>query len=199
MEKIAEKLAKLLLKEKLISESMLEIYQYGLVRMLEIGGAFLTSLVICFGMGMIKEGILFFAFFVPLRSYLGGFHLQKYWQCYIMSCLTLVLVLIITRTCCLDMRVSVGVTIAASIGIGLETKWEQKEMESIVYSFVVWVVLAILLVVMGFCIAWERESALVVLSCVTSIVLGSKVLEQILRYKKHKWKPLEGENDKRCS
>ncbi len=72
-------------------------------------------------------------------------------------------------------------------------------MESIVYSFVVWVVLAILLVVMGFCIAWERESALVVLSCVTSIVLGSKVLEQILRYKKHKWKPLEGENDKRCS
>lgn len=83
MEKMARELAKLLVRENLINDSMLEIYQYGLVRMMELGGAVLTSFVICLIMGMLKEGIIFLSFFVPLRSYLGGFHLKKYWQCYI--------------------------------------------------------------------------------------------------------------------
>ena len=46
MEKIADKVARMLVREKVISDSMLEIYQYGLVRMFEIGAAVLTSLAI---------------------------------------------------------------------------------------------------------------------------------------------------------
>lgn len=59
VDKVAEKLAALLVREKLVSESMLEIYQYGLVRMLEIGAAVFSGFVICLSMGMIKEGLLF--------------------------------------------------------------------------------------------------------------------------------------------
>ena len=40
--------------------------------MLEIGEAVLTDFVICFGMGMVKEGLLFLVLFAPLRSYLVG-------------------------------------------------------------------------------------------------------------------------------
>lgn len=184
MEKIAEKLAKLLVRENVISDSMLEIYQYGLVRMLEIGVAVLTGFVMCLTLGMLKEGIIFFIFFVPLRSYLGGIHLKKYWHCYIVSCFTLLLVLIMSRIVPFDMLFSAGMIIIASIGIGLEAKLGQKEQGNKVYSLVVWSVLLVLLVVMIFCIIRQQESVLVLLCCVTTIVLVSKVLEQIVQYRK---------------
>lgn len=183
MEKIAEKLAKLLIRENVISDSMLEIYQYGLVRMLEIGVAVLTGFVMCLTMGMLKEGIIFFIFFVPLRSYLGGIHLKKYWQCYIVSCFTLLLVLIVSRIVPFDMLFSAGMIIIASIGIGVEAKLGQKDQENRVYSLVVWAVLLVLLAVTGFCIIRKQESVLVLLCCVTTIVLVSKVLEQIVQLK----------------
>lgn len=179
MEKIAERLVKRLLRENMISESMMEIYQYGLVRLLEIGCAVLTSFVICLGMGMLKEGILFFLFFIPLRSYLGGFHMEKYWQCYIMSCFTLLAVLAITRVVSLDMRVSAGLIVAASIGIGLEAAWERKKGGNRVYTLIVWVVLTLLLVVTGVCVLWEQTSILVLLCCVTIIVLIGKAVSRI--------------------
>ena len=37
MEKIANKIAQILVRENMIDGAMLEIYQYGLVRLLEIG------------------------------------------------------------------------------------------------------------------------------------------------------------------
>lgn len=184
MEKIADRIAQMLIRERIIDNSMLEIYQYGLIRMLELGGAVLTSLLICLGMGMVKEGIVFFAFFIPLRSYLGGFHLQKYWQCYIMSCLTLLAVLVITRFVALDMRVSVGIILSASLGIGLAAKAGQKTAESEKYAWVVWGVLAVLLAVTGICLICEWESVLVLLCCVTAIVLVSNVAAPISKCRK---------------
>lgn len=180
MEKIANKIAAVLVRENIISDSMLEIYQYGLVRMFELGSAVLTSFLLCLGLGMLKEGIIFFVFFIPLRSYLGGFHLKKYWQCYIMSCVTLLVVLAITRFVSLDMRVSAGIIFIASLGIGLAAKREQREAESRKYAWVVWGVLAVLLVVTGVSLMRKLESVLVLLCCVTVIVLLSKVCEQLL-------------------
>lgn len=181
MEKIANRIAQILVREHVINDSMLEIYQYGLIRMLEIGGAVLTSFLICLGLGMVKEGIIFFIFFMPLRSYLGGFHLQKYWQCYIMSCLTLLVVLLITRYVPLDMRVSAGIIVLASIGIGLAAKREQSEAESRRYAWVVWGVLVCLLSATGYCLIRRQEALLVLLCCVAVIVLVSKVGEWRLK------------------
>lgn len=179
MEKIANRIAKILVREKLIEESMLEIYQYGLVRILELGGAVLTSLLICLVMGMLKEGIIFFAFFMPLRSYLGGFHLKKYWQCYLMSCVTLFVVLMITRLVSPDVRVSSALIVLTSMGIGWEAWQERKEPENRIYALVVWGVLAVLLAVMIWCLVRKQETVLVVLCCVTTIVLVSKVCERL--------------------
>lgn len=189
MEKIANKIVAILIRENIISDSMLEIYQYGLVRMFELGGAVLTSFLMCLGLGMLKEGIIFFAFFIPLRSYLGGFHLQKYWQCYIMSCLTLLGVLIITRFVSLDMRVSSGIIFLASAGIGLAAKREQKKAESRKYAWVVWGVLIILVAATVFCLIRRKASVLVLLCCVTVVVLVSKVSAQILHLPKRQTLP----------
>lgn len=180
MEKIANRIANILVKENIINDSMLEIYQYGLVRMFELGGAFFTCLLLCFAMGMLKEGIVFFAFFIPLRSYLGGFHLKKYWQCYIMSCLALLTVLLITRFVSVDMRVSFVSILLASIGIGLAAKREQKAVESEKYAWVVWGVLAVLLAAAICCLIRRQDATLVLLCCVTVIVLVSKAAAWIL-------------------
>lgn len=76
MEKIAAKLAGLLVERQVIEDSMYDIYHYGMLRMLEIGAAFFSSLLICLSMGMIKEGLLFCLFYSA--SFLSGWRaLQK--------------------------------------------------------------------------------------------------------------------------
>ena len=86
--------------------------------------------------GMLKQTLLFFLFFIPLRSYLGGFHLRKYRDCYRMSCLTLAAVLAVTRFASFDMHVSCGLIVVSSVGI---------------YALVVWAVLVILLALTAVC------------------------------------------------
>ena len=45
----------------------------------------------------IPESILFFVIFIPLRSYAGGLHLDKYWACFSLSCLTFVIIMILGK------------------------------------------------------------------------------------------------------
>ena len=77
MEKIATRLAGLLRERQIIDDSMYDIYHYGMLRMLEIGTAFFSSLLICLSMGMIKEGLIFFAFFIPLSAMCPGYLLYS--------------------------------------------------------------------------------------------------------------------------
>ena len=93
MEKLSIKMANLLVKKKYIEEKMYSIYQYGLQMALEIGCSFITSIIICCLWGKVIEGIIFFVVFIPLRSYLGGFHMKSYWLCYICSCISLIVIL----------------------------------------------------------------------------------------------------------
>ena len=181
MEKLANRLAQMLVRENLINDSMLDIYEYGLLRMLELGGAVLTSLVICLSMGIIKEGIVFFAFFIPLRSYLGGVHLKKYWQCYIMSCMILIVALTITKFVSLGTYVPCGLIVAASAGIVLEAKFERREQGNRVYALVVWAVVIVLLAMTAICFVRGEQSMLVLLCCVSMIVLVSKVAAHVLQ------------------
>ena len=78
MEKLSIRIADLLLEKQYIEESMYNIYQYGMQMALEIGLSFITSIFICCIWRKIAEGIIFFAIFIPLRSYLGGFHMKSY-------------------------------------------------------------------------------------------------------------------------
>ena len=90
MENISKKLSDLLLENHYIEKSQYPIYQYGLQMAFEIGFSFISSIIICCICGKIIEGIIFFITFIPLRSYLGGFHMKSYIACYICSCIALI-------------------------------------------------------------------------------------------------------------
>ena len=187
MEKIAGQLTKLLIKENIISDSIAEIYHYGFLRMLEIGAAVLTGFLICLFMGMIGEGIIFFAFFAPLRSYLGGIHLKKYWQCYILSCLSLLLVMLATRYIDSDIHTAGAIIILGVIGIAAEAKLEQKRQDGKAFSFIVWAVLAVLLMASNLCFMKGYDSILVLFCCIVILVFGSKLFEWALAMRRKDW------------
>lgn len=65
-----------------------EIYEYGFQITMELGIFVFFCVLLSVITGMIKEGILFFIIFAPLRSYAGGLHLEKYVSCLVLSCLT---------------------------------------------------------------------------------------------------------------
>ena len=97
MEKISKKLADYVIQNGTIEEEEREIYEYGF----SIATEMLLCILVCFSTSMILhtfvEGILFFAIFIPLRSYAGGLHLNNYWSCFSLSCLTFFIIMMLGK------------------------------------------------------------------------------------------------------
>ncbi len=114
MNKIANFLTDYVINKGVIKEAERDIYEYGFVIALEMGFNLFISFLIACVLHMIVEGILFFIIFIPLRSYAGGLHLDQYWSCLILSCLTFSIILGITKV------IKFPVFIGFVIFIGLE-------------------------------------------------------------------------------
>lgn len=97
MEHLSRKLAYYILAKGVIEENDFEIYQYGFQRLLELAINIICSAIIAILLNMELECIVFFLFFVPLRSYSGGFHLEHYISCLFLSCLSLTSILCIVK------------------------------------------------------------------------------------------------------
>lgn len=180
MEKFAAKLAGLLVERRIIDHSEYDIYHYGMLRMLEIGAAFFSSILICLSMGMMKEGLIFFAFFIPLRSYLGGVHLKKYWQCYLASCLILVITLMIVKTAVIDLRVIGVATVLGVIGAAFAAFADYRKQSNKVYLLIICTALSLLILLAGLFYAKGNRSMMLLLCCTILLVLGSKMVEGLL-------------------
>ncbi len=181
MEKLAAKLAGLLVERQVIEDSMYDIYHYGMLRMLEIGAAFFSSLLICLSMGMIKEGLLFFAFFIPLRSYLGGVHCKKYRQCYLASCLTLCITLTITKYVLIDQKLIGIVTVLGVLGTVFAAFADYRKQKNKIYLLIICIVLSLLILLAGLFYLKENRSMMLLLCCTVLLVLGSKIMEQLIK------------------
>lgn len=177
MEKIANKIAQILVRENMIDGAMLEIYQYGLVRMLEIGGAVFTRFLICLSMGMMKEGLIFFAFFIPLRSYLGGVHLKKYWQCFLASCLVFFMTLMTVKFVVADLEFIGVMTVLGVAGTVFTAFADYRKQKNEIYLLIVCTVLSLLMILAGLFYIKEDNSMMLLLCCTVLLVLGSKVIE----------------------
>ena len=88
MEKAAKLLTEYVIKKGMIKEDENEIYEYGFVIALEMGISLLLCFCIAASLNMCVEGILFFTVFIPLRSYAGGLHMEKFLHCLLLSCIT---------------------------------------------------------------------------------------------------------------
>ena len=97
MSRIVNTLTDYVIKKGMVNEKERSVYEYGFLVMLETALSLLISLVIASLLHMFIEGILFFIIFIPLRSYAGGLHLDKYLSCLILSCLTFSVVLLIVK------------------------------------------------------------------------------------------------------
>ncbi|MCR5194761.1 MAG: accessory gene regulator B family protein [Pseudobutyrivibrio sp.] len=97
MDTIATKITEYILKKDIISKENFEIYKYGFVCFIELALSTLTSVVISLYLGMFLECLFFFLLFIPLRSFGGGIHMDKYWQCYIVSCAVLTVSLLLVK------------------------------------------------------------------------------------------------------
>lgn len=89
MEYLSLILTNYILIKGVIKENDFEIYQYGFQRFLELAINIMCSIIIAILLDMKLECIVFFLFFIPLRSYSGGFHMEHYISCLFLSCLSL--------------------------------------------------------------------------------------------------------------
>lgn len=89
MEDLAKKLADYIYEKEIITEELVEIYQYGFQCFLELSVSTICSIIIALFLGMLPECLFFFLLFIPMRSYGGGLHMKTYFSCFIGSCLIL--------------------------------------------------------------------------------------------------------------
>ncbi|MFG6344830.1 MAG: accessory gene regulator B family protein [Lachnospiraceae bacterium] len=97
MNYLSKKLTNYILVKGVIEENDFEIYQYGFQRFLELSINIICSIIIAVLLDMELECIAFFFFFIPLRSYSGGFHMEHYLSCLFLSCLSLTGILCIVK------------------------------------------------------------------------------------------------------
>ena len=179
MENLSIRLANLLLKKHCIEESMHSIYQYGLQMILEIGCSFITSIIICCLCGMIVEGIVFFSIFIPLRSYLGGFHMKSYGACFICSSVTLMGILVLVKLFSPSPIVS-WMLLIVSMTIILWKAQKEKVLDGEGRYFYP-KIFVISVVVIMICIAFSilgDYSMLFLLACTNALIATSKIMER---------------------
>ncbi|MDE6641733.1 MAG: accessory gene regulator B family protein [Acetatifactor sp.] len=92
IDKIAIKLANRMKENDLISASEGEYYEYALITLMERGITVSTILLLGLLCRQFLPTICFLVFFLSLRKRTGGFHAEKFWQCYLGTAITFVAV-----------------------------------------------------------------------------------------------------------
>lgn len=173
------KIANILLRNKYIEEAMYSVYQYGIQMAFEVGCSFIMSIIICCACGQMIDGIIFFGVFIPLRSYLGGFHMNSYWACFICSSTVLVGILLLVRFCNPNPIVSWIMLIFSVVII----VWKAKKASEVdeegqhYYPRICIIVVGILFVSIIF-FAISKFSLLFLIACTNVLVVISKFLEK---------------------
>lgn len=117
MKRISEGLSDYVIQKGMVKEEDRELYEYGFTITIEAGLFVLFSLFVALYLHMLKEGILFFLIFAPLRSYAGGLHLNKFCSCFVLSCLTFSGILLIVRYVHIPMLLSLIGLVVLEIAI----------------------------------------------------------------------------------
>lgn len=85
MQKLAQKTANQLAVQGIISKKDIAVYCYGLEALYSSLLELLTILFLSLFVGNFWQTMLFFAAFIPLRVYAGGYHAKTRLRCYLMS------------------------------------------------------------------------------------------------------------------
>lgn len=91
--KAAYKITQNLCKENIIPKDDFELYEYGFNMGITILFNIISTVIIGVIIGRVFESIAFLVFYIPLRSYAGGYHASTPWRCYFISIIMLAIVL----------------------------------------------------------------------------------------------------------
>lgn len=94
IEKLVKSIIQIQLGYGTIQKDDVKIYQYGYTLLIEVSLNIVLSLILSVLLGKFKEYIFFLCMFIPLRSFCGGYHAKKAWQCVVFSNVIIVLVLV---------------------------------------------------------------------------------------------------------
>jgi len=97
MSRIYEVLTDYVIRNGMVDEEDRQMYEYAFEVTAEVGLFIFVSLITVAYLHMYVEGILFFIIFMPLRSYAGGLHLEKFGSCFLFSCLTFSVILLAVK------------------------------------------------------------------------------------------------------
>lgn len=97
MKFIAEHITNSLITSEIIPSEDKELYIFGFHQGFILLFNILTMCLIGFLCGMLKEGVVFFLAYMPLRSYAGGYHAKTPFRCYMISIFMMITVLWIMR------------------------------------------------------------------------------------------------------
>lgn len=96
-EKAAFIITQNLYDKQIISKEDMDLYKYGFNMGLTVVLNLISTILIGVIMGMVFESIAFLAFYIPLRSYAGGYHAKTPWRCYFVSLFIIAAVLAFCR------------------------------------------------------------------------------------------------------
>lgn len=115
MEKVAEEIVGYIDEKQnhKLNKEEKEILVFGVQGFLEISCNLIASLIIAIIFHCFVDVIFFFCVFIPIRSYAGGYHADKYCHCFIISIMLLVGMLILTKY----WNLSIGILMISIISI----------------------------------------------------------------------------------
>lgn len=109
MERTAKFLADYIIKKGMAEEMDRKVYEYGFLISMELGLFVLFCISVFLYLHMVVEGILFLVIFMPLRSYAGGLHLNRFHSCFILSSLTVWGILLMVRSFCIPITATLPI------------------------------------------------------------------------------------------
>lgn len=181
MKRITKGLTDYVIQKGMVKEEDRELYEYGFMITIEAGLFILFSLFVLLYLHMIKEGILFFLIFVPLRSYAGGLHLDRFYSCFALSCLTFSGILLIVRCVHIPMLFSLVGLVVLEIAIYALYPVENinREVDSEENSFFktrLKIFLVIDFVIATICVAFKNECFVFLMAMTFFIIVITMIL-----------------------
>lgn len=96
MEKTAGKLADILVAKGIVELRDRDFYRYAIEGILLYFVNLLTIFILAVINGKLVECCIFLSLFFPLRTYCGGMHMKTWYSCYVVSCVLIQSILILS-------------------------------------------------------------------------------------------------------
>ena len=115
IEKMTSKLVNQMEMQKIISKTNCEYYEYALIAMVENAVTVGTMLLLGLLFRQFLHTLCFTAFFLSLRKRTGGFHADKFWQCYLGTIIFYIAIMQIVPILCRNQAFMYGLLFLAML------------------------------------------------------------------------------------